>query len=196
MGHSFDAYRPTRLLTIGYKDCQLLLPKNALGSSFLKRGLLQRHHRSVRYFLLRNLRFLAELGRREALPADVVLHIIAPAIRWRRQKADLRYDDLRAITALAGLPVVPGARPQRAFDIQTRPLANVVAQDLGRSLKADQVMPLSVLLPVTVDVAVTLAGGERQIDDRAGAQDVDRRVLAGPAREIGSVSARRKYRER
>jgi len=54
---------------------------------------------------LLDLRFFAELGRREALTADVVLHVVAAAIGRRRQEADLGDDDLRAIAALAGLPV-------------------------------------------------------------------------------------------
>ena len=85
--------------------------------------------------------------------------------------------------ALAGLPVVPGARSQRALDIEPRSLANVVAEDLADPLEADQVVPLRVFLPVAVDVPVTLAGGERQVDDCACAQDVDRRILAGTAQK-------------
>ncbi len=81
---------------------------------------------SKRYFLLRDLRLLAKLGWREVLPADVVLHILAAVIGRGRQKADLGYDDLRAITALAGLPVVPGARPQAALEIESGSLANVI----------------------------------------------------------------------
>jgi hypothetical protein len=62
-----------------------------------------------------------ELRRREILPAHVVLHIVAIACGgWWRQKADLSDDDLGAIPALAGLPVVPRARPQRALDIESR----------------------------------------------------------------------------
>ena len=144
---------------------------------------------SIRHFLLRDLRFLVELGRREALPADVVLHVIAAAIGRRRQEADLGDDDLGAIPALAGLPVVPGARPQRALDIEPRSLANIIAQDLADPLEADQVVPLRVFLPVTVDVPVAFAGGERQVDDRACAQDVDRRVLAGAAQKNDLVDA-------
>jgi hypothetical protein len=102
---------------------------------------------------------LAELGRYEALTADVVLHIVAAAIGRGRQEADLGDDDLRAVAALAGLPVVPGARPQRPFDVQPRALTDVVAQDLSRSLEADQVVPLGVLLPVAANVPVAFTGG-------------------------------------
>jgi hypothetical protein len=49
---------------------------------------------SIGHFLLRDLRFVVELGRREALPADVVLHIVTAAIGRRRQEADLGDDDL------------------------------------------------------------------------------------------------------
>ena len=76
-----------------------------------KFGLLQHHRSSIRYFLLRDLRLLAELRRREALPADEVLHVIAAAIGRRRQEADFGDDDLSAVAPLAGLAVVPGARP-------------------------------------------------------------------------------------
>ena len=117
----------------------------------------------VRHLLLRDLRLLAELDRREALAADVVLYVVTAAIGWRRQKADLRYDDLRAIPALTGLPVVPGARPQAALDIEPRSLANIIAQDLGGSLEADQVVPLGVFLPIAVDVPIAFAGGERKV---------------------------------
>ena len=75
-----------------------------------------------------------------------MLRFVAAAIGRRRQKADLGYDDLRAVPALAGLSVVPGAGPQRAFKIEPRALANVVAQDLAYPLEADQVVPLGVLL--------------------------------------------------
>ena len=144
---------------------------------------------SIRHFLLRDLRFLIELRLRKALPADVVLHVIGAAVGRRRQEADLGDDDLGAIPALAGLPVVPGARPQRALDIEPRPLANVVAQDLAVPLEADQIVPLGVLLPVAVDIPVAFAGGERQVDDCARAQDVDRRVLAGAAQKNDLVDA-------
>jgi hypothetical protein len=91
--------------------------KNAPGSNIFKLGMLQRYHRSVRHFLLRDLRFLAELRWRKSLTAEVVLHIVTAAIGWRRKKTDLRDDDLRAIPALAGLPIVPGTRSQCALDI-------------------------------------------------------------------------------
>jgi hypothetical protein len=115
----------------------------------------------IRHLLLFDLWFSTKLRWREALTADVVLHVITAAVGRRRQEADLGDDDLRAIPALTGLPVVPGARPQRPFDVQPRALTDVVAQDLSRSLEADQVMPLGVLLPVALDVAVAFAGGER-----------------------------------
>jgi len=133
---------------------------------------------SVRQFLRTNFRLLAELGRRKALAAGAMLYVIAAAIGRRGQEADFGDDDLRAVAALAGLPIIPGTRPQRAFDIEPRSLADVIAQDLGRALESDQVVPLGVLLPIAVDVPVAFAGGERQVNDCAGAQNVDRRILA------------------
>jgi hypothetical protein len=55
-----------------------------------------------------------------------VLHIIAAVIGRGRQKADLLYDDLRAITALASLSVDPRARSQRALEIESGSFANVI----------------------------------------------------------------------
>jgi len=165
---SFGQYREFR------SDCRLLvsyIEVNTFWSGTGKRRRVHdsrtwtasRYHRSVRHFLLRDLRFRAELGWCESLFAEVVLHIITAAIRRGRQEADLRYDDLRAIPALAGLPVVPGARPQRALDIQPRALTDIIAQDLGRPLETDQVVPLGVFLPIAVDVPIAFAGGERKV---------------------------------
>jgi len=57
---------------------------NGAGSKFLKFGPLQLYHALIRHFLLLDLRFLAKFGRRQALPADVMLHIVTAAIGRRR----------------------------------------------------------------------------------------------------------------
>ena len=108
-GSAWESVPASRYAKIGPCSSQQVgsVTANAAGSSILKLGLLERYHRSVRHLLLRDLRFLAELRRREALPTDVVLHVVTAAIRRRRQKADLGDDDLGAVAALAGLPVVP-----------------------------------------------------------------------------------------
>ena len=54
---------------------------------------------------------------------------------------------------------------------------------------ADQVVPLGPLLPFAVIVFVAFAGGEREIDDCARAQNVDRGVLAGTAKKNNLVDA-------
>jgi hypothetical protein len=81
---------------------------------------------SIWYFPLLDLRFLAELGRRKAMPADAVLHFIAATIGRRRQEADLSDDDLGAVPALASLSVDPRACSQRALEIESGFFANVI----------------------------------------------------------------------
>jgi hypothetical protein len=98
---------------------------------------------SINYFLLRDLRLLAEIGRCKALPADVVLHIIASAIGRGRQKADLLYDDLGAAPALASPSVDPRARSQRALDIELGSLASVIVQVFNDPLEASSPVAIS-----------------------------------------------------
>ena len=52
------------------------------------------NHVLIGHLFLRDFRFLGKLRRREALPADVVLHVVAAAIGRGRQEADLGDDDL------------------------------------------------------------------------------------------------------
>jgi hypothetical protein len=48
----------------------------------------------IGHLFLRDFRFLGKLRRRKGLPADVLLHVVAAAIGWRRQETDLGNDDL------------------------------------------------------------------------------------------------------
>jgi hypothetical protein len=70
----------------------------------------------------------SSLNSGKALPAYKVIYIVTIACgRRRRQETDLCDNNFGAIPALAGFPIIPGARPQGAFNIEQRALPNVVA---------------------------------------------------------------------
>ena len=77
------------------------------------------------------------------------------------------HDHFRAKLPLSGLAILPGAGAKFSLDEDSRAFPDIVAKDLADSLIANQAVPLSALLPLAPVIFVSLAGGQREIDQSA-----------------------------
>src|SRR6185437_2340164 len=81
------------------------------------------------------------------------------------EKGQFVDQNLRLVALLAGFFVVPRAGLDLAFDEELRAFFDVVADDLGRTLKADQIVPLGLVGPVALSVFLTVGSGEGKAGD-------------------------------
>src|ERR1700739_4124597 len=81
-------------------------------------------------------------------------------------QADNTHHDLSAKHLFAALLIVPGPRGEATLDVQLRPLAHIIAQDLRPSSVRDQVVPLRPILPLTLLVLETLRRRQRKLRDQ------------------------------
>src|SRR3981081_2096248 len=89
----------------------------------------------------------------------------------------------------AGL-VVPGTGLDLPLDEELRTLLDVVADDLGGALEADDVVPLGLVGPVALGVLLPVGSGEREAGDgHAAGGGTDLGVFADVAEEEDFVDA-------
>jgi len=99
-------------------------------------------------------------------------------------------EDLGLVFLFAAGLVVPGAGLDLAFDEELGALLDVVANDLGGALEADQVVPLGLVGPVALGVLLAVRGGEREAGDgHAAGGGTDFGVFADVAEEENFVDA-------
>ena len=77
------------------------------------------------------------------------------------------HDHFRAKLPLSRLAILPGASAKLTLNEDSRTFPDIVAKDLANPLIANQAVPLSALLPLAPIVFVSLAGGQREIDQSA-----------------------------
>src|SRR5580704_5408759 len=85
------------------------------------------------------------------------------------EQGELVDQDLSLVFLFAAGLVVPGAGLDLAFDEELRALLDVVADDLGGALKADQIVPFGLIGPVALGVFLAVGGCEREAGDRHAA---------------------------
>ena len=74
-------------------------------------------------------------------------------------------EDLGLVFLFAAGLVVPGAGLNLAFDQELSAFFNVVANDFGSALEADDVVPLGLVGPVSLSIFLPVGGGEREAGD-------------------------------
>jgi hypothetical protein len=106
------------------------------------------------------------------------------------EQGDVADDDFGAIDFFAGFFVVPTAGSQAAFGVELVALFDVVADDFSEFAVGGEIMPFGSVLPVTLLVLVTLAGGDREVGYRLPTgQNFDFGIFAYVAEEDDFVYA-------
>src|SRR5258707_1975831 len=91
------------------------------------------------------------------------------AAGFAAEKGEFVAEDLGLVLLFAAGLVVPGASLDLAFDEELRAFFDVVADDLGGALEANDIVPLGLVGPVALGVLLPVGGGERGAGDRHAA---------------------------
>jgi hypothetical protein len=112
------------------------------------------------------------------------------ASRFAAEEGELVAEDLGLVLLLAACLVVPGAGLDLAFNEDLRALFDVVADDLGGALKADDIVPLGLVCPVALGIFLPVGGGQREAGDgHAAGGGTDLGVFADVAEEEDFIDA-------
>jgi hypothetical protein len=112
------------------------------------------------------------------------------ASRFSAEEGELVDEDLGLVLFLAAGLVVPGAGLDLAFDEDLRALFDVVADDLGGALEADDIVPLGLVCPVALGIFLPVGSGQREAGDgHAAGGGTDLGVFADVAEEEDFIDA-------
>src|ERR1700722_12917068 len=112
------------------------------------------------------------------------------ASRFSAKEGKLVDEDLGLVLLLAAGLVVPRAGLDLAFDQDLRSLFDVVADDLGGALEADDIVPLGLVCPVALGIFLPIGGGQGEAGDgHAAGGGTDLGVFADVAEEENFVDA-------
>ena len=112
------------------------------------------------------------------------------AAGFAAEQGEFVAEDLGLVLLFAAGLVVPGASLNLAFDEELRAFFDVVADDLGGALEADDIVPLGLVGPVALSVLLPVGGGEREAGDgHAAGGGTDLGVFADVAEEEDFIDA-------
>src|ERR1019366_7517959 len=87
------------------------------------------------------------------------------ATRFRADEGEVVNDDLRAVSLLAGLLVVPGSIGDFAFDEKRGALLDVILGRLREFVEADEVMPFGFVYPIPLCILCAIRRSQGEVRD-------------------------------
>jgi hypothetical protein len=98
------------------------------------------------------------LSSRRSIPyiTPAIAGVPVAVFRTAAQEREVIYEDLGPIFLLSGFPVIPRAGLDFALDQQPGALPNIVADNFGGAVDGDEVVPLSLVMPVALAVLLMI----------------------------------------